>query len=130
MDVTGVVKIAPSAVESCTQSDIELHIESVCSIVFQFVTFFQFGNFSSTASALPFRGCPCKWMMPRVLVWAFIIACIRTYHAVTETDPGQVNQDTRLDNRVIDLRTETNQAIFKIQVSRLAISAAFLDIVI
>jgi hypothetical protein len=33
-----------------------------------------------------------------------------------ETDEKSVNQDTRLDNRVIDLRTETSQAIFRIQV--------------
>ena len=28
-------------------------------------------------------------------------------------------QDTRLDNRVIDLRTPANQAIFRIQVGRM-----------
>lgn len=27
----------------------------------------------------------------------------------------KVNQDTRLDNRILDLRTPTNQAIFKIE---------------
>lgn len=33
-----------------------------------------------------------------------------------EGDLGiKVNQETRLDNRVLDLRTPTNQAIFRIQ---------------
>ena len=35
---------------------------------------------------------------------------------VTEDDEGnfaRVNQDTRLDNRVLDLRTPSNQAIFR-----------------
>lgn len=32
-----------------------------------------------------------------------------------DTDPQSVNQDTRLDHRVIDLRTRANQSIFKIQ---------------
>ena len=35
---------------------------------------------------------------------------------VTEDEEGnfaKVNQDTRLDNRVLDLRTPTNQAIFR-----------------
>ena len=27
----------------------------------------------------------------------------------------KVNQETRLDNRILDLRTPTNQAIFRIQ---------------
>lgn len=27
----------------------------------------------------------------------------------------RVNQDTRLDNRILDLRTSTNQAIFKLE---------------
>ncbi len=38
---------------------------------------------------------------------------------VTDEDEGglhiKVNQDTRLDNRILDLRTATNQAIFKVE---------------
>ena len=37
---------------------------------------------------------------------------------LTEEDEGnyaRVNQDTRLDNRVLDLRTPTNQAIFRLE---------------
>ena len=37
---------------------------------------------------------------------------------LTEEDEGtfaMVNQDTRLDNRVLDLRTPTNQAIFRLE---------------
>ncbi|XP_052716623.1 aspartate--tRNA ligase, cytoplasmic-like [Crassostrea angulata] len=32
----------------------------------------------------------------------------------TDTSMAKVNQDTRLDNRILDLRTTTNQAIFRI----------------
>merc|ERR1712012_1413595 len=37
---------------------------------------------------------------------------------VTDDEEGnfaKVNQDTRLDNRVLDLRTPTNQAIFRLE---------------
>ena len=37
---------------------------------------------------------------------------------LTDEDEGnfaRVNQDTRLDNRVLDLRTPTNQAIFRLE---------------
>ena len=40
---------------------------------------------------------------------------------VTEDEEGnfaKVNQDTRLDNRVLDLRTPTNQAIFRQDILR------------
>ncbi|XP_067687206.1 aspartate--tRNA ligase, cytoplasmic-like isoform X1 [Haliotis asinina] len=33
----------------------------------------------------------------------------------TDGDLAHVNQDTRLDNRIIDLRTQTNQALFRVQ---------------
>ena len=40
---------------------------------------------------------------------------------VTDDEEGnfaKVNQDTRLDNRVLDLRTPTNQAIFRLEILR------------
>lgn len=39
-----------------------------------------------------------------------------------EEGRATVNQDTRLDNRVIDLRTSTSQAVFRLQ-SESAISS-------
>ena len=44
----------------------------------------------------------------------------RNLSYIPESDAaGEVGQDTRLDNRVIDLRTSPNQSIFRIQVPRL-----------
>lgn len=41
----------------------------------------------------------------------------------------RVNQDTRLNNRVLDLRTPANQAIFRIQSWVGAVSFAFIELV-
>ena len=38
-----------------------------------------------------------------------------------------MNQDTRLDNRVIDLRTTTNQAIFRLEAGVCKLFREFLD---
>ena len=40
------------------------------------------------------------------------------------TELAVVNQDVRLDNRILDLRTVTNQAIFRCAASSAAISRA------
>ena len=88
VDVGGVVK--ESNVESCSQSDVELEVTEIRCI--------------SRAGNLPFD---------------LADAC-RSDNEIKEAfDRGEqmasVSQDTRLDNRVIDLRTPANQAIFKIQ---------------
>lgn len=45
----------------------------------------------------------------------------------TETKSSMVYQDTRLNNRVIDLRVPTNQAIFKIQAGVCKLFREFMD---
>ncbi|CAH1773101.1 unnamed protein product, partial [Owenia fusiformis] len=84
IDVEGFVRKVDQKIESCTQQDVELHIDQV------FVV-------SSAEPRLPLQ----------------IEDATR---AESEQDGlATVNQDTRLDNRVIDLRTITNQAIFRVE---------------
>jgi len=88
VDVYATVKKAPSKIESCTQHDVEMEVKKC------FVT-------SAAVPQLPLQ----------------IEDASRRVTAEEEKDGLSitVNQDTRLDNRVLDLRTPTNQAIFKIE---------------
>ena len=84
VDVEAVVKKVGDKIESCTQQDVELHVTQVWVV-------------SSSDTQLPLQ-------------------IEDAGRKVTEDDDGnfaRVNQDTRLDNRVLDLRTPTNQAIFR-----------------
>lgn len=82
-----VVMSVPSKIESCSQKDVEVHLKEI------FVV-------SAAKPQLPLQ----------------IEDAAR---AVCETDETtlnvRVNQDTRLDNRVLDLRTPANQAIFRVE---------------
>lgn len=97
MDIEAVVKSVPSKIESCTQKDVEVHIEKI------FVV-------SVAKAQLPLQ-------------------IEDASRPVAEADDNalniKVNQDTRLDNRVLDLRTPANQAIYKIEA---AICKLFRDI--
>lgn len=87
MDVEGTIKTVSSSIESCTQKNVELHIEKI------FVV-------SSAKPQLPLQ----------------IEDASRPQ--VESDDTGlniKVNQDTRLDNRILDLRTPANQAIFRVE---------------
>jgi aspartyl-tRNA synthetase len=87
IDVEGIVRRVDQKIESCSQDDVELHIQQV------FVV-------SAAIARLPLQ----------------IEDAARP---VSENDPEglniHVNQDTRLDNRVLDLRTPANQAIYRLQ---------------
>eukprot|EP00092_Neocalanus_flemingeri_P024203 GFUD01026250.1.p1 GENE.GFUD01026250.1~~GFUD01026250.1.p1 ORF type:complete len:741 (-),score=338.37 GFUD01026250.1:91-2313(-) len=86
VDVEAVIKKVDEKIESCTQQDVELHVNQVWVV-------------SASDPQLPLQ----------------IEDAARK---VTEEDEGtfaRVNQDTRLDNRVLDLRTPTNQAIFRLE---------------
>jgi len=77
----------PSKIESCSQKDVEVHLKEI------FVV-------SAAKSQLPLQ----------------IEDAARPIGEVDETTLNvRVNQDTRLDNRVLDLRTPANQAIFKVE---------------
>ena len=84
VDVEAVVKKVGDKIESCTQQDVELHVTQVWVV-------------SSSDTQLPLQ-------------------IEDAGRKVTEDEEGnfaRVNQDTRLDNRDLDLRTLTNQAIFR-----------------
>jgi len=87
IDVEGIVRKVEQKIESCSQKDVELHIEQI------FVV-------SSAMARLPLQ-------------------IEDASRAVSENEPEglniHVNQDTRLDNRVLDLRTPANQAIYRLQ---------------
>ncbi|XP_015782767.1 aspartate--tRNA ligase, cytoplasmic [Tetranychus urticae] len=86
VDIEGLVKKAPKPVESCTQTDVEIQVLKV------FVV-------SESESRLPLQ-----------------IEDASRPEGGDESGPDiGVNQDTRLDNRVLDLRTPTNLAIFRLE---------------
>jgi len=87
IDVKATVKSVPSKIESCSQQDIEVHLQQV------FVV-------SAAKPQLPLQ----------------IEDAARSVGEMDETALNiRVNQDTRLDNRVLDLRTPANQAIFRVE---------------
>ncbi|MEW5315913.1 MAG: hypothetical protein WDW38_007311 [Sanguina aurantia] len=90
IDVEGVIVCPERPVESCSQTEVELHVTSIRCI--------------SRAALLPFE----------------MIDASRSEEDIkAAAERGEVlpsvSQDVRLDNRVVDLRTPANQAIFKIQ---------------
>eukprot|EP00834_Sanchytrium_tribonematis_P003993 NODE_176_length_14102_cov_0.889595.p5 type:complete len:406 gc:universal NODE_176_length_14102_cov_0.889595:8262-7045(-) len=89
-------KIVAAEVNSCTLTTLELHIE----------TFFIY---SKLKRDLPFT-----------------IEQAMVNENDTETNQSKVNLDTKLNNRVLDLRTITNHAIFKIQSTMCTLFREFL----
>jgi nondiscriminating aspartyl-tRNA synthetase len=86
IDVTAVVTKVEEKIESCSQQDVELHVQQVWVV-------------SASDPQLPLQ-------------------IEDAGRRVTEDEEGNfatVKQDTRLDNRVLDLRTPTNQAIFRLE---------------
>ncbi|XP_033098159.1 aspartate--tRNA ligase, cytoplasmic-like [Anneissia japonica] len=87
VDIEGVVRKVTQKVEGCSQQDVELHVQQLFVI-------------SAAEARLPLQ-------------------IEDASRPVTEDEDGNqgptVNQDTRLDNRIIDLRTTTNQAIFRVE---------------
>lgn len=95
VDIEGVIRSVPKRIESCSQQDVEIHVQRAYVI-------------SESEARLPLQ-------------------IEDASRPDSETvDEGQtagdgetlkirVNQDTRLDNRVLDLRTPTNQAIFRLE---------------
>ena len=87
VDVEGEVSLAPSLIESCTQKNVEIQAKKV------FVV-------SSAEPRLPL----------------LIEDAMRADEPEgNDAQWHHVSQDTRLDNRVIDLRTPANQAIYRVE---------------
>ena len=86
VDVEAVVEKVEEKIESCSQQEVELHVRQVWVV-------------SASDPQLPLQ-------------------IEDAGRKITEEEEGnfaRVNQDTRLDNRVLDLRTPTNQAIFRLE---------------
>ena len=87
VDIKAVVKKVDAKIEGCSQKDVELQIEEVYTV-------------SVAEPKLPLQ----------------IEDASRSAVQESESDLSiRVNQDTRLDNRVLDLRTPANQAIYRLQ---------------
>uniref|UniRef100_A0A665UYK9 Aspartate--tRNA ligase, cytoplasmic n=1 Tax=Echeneis naucrates TaxID=173247 RepID=A0A665UYK9_ECHNA len=86
VDVEALVRKVEQKIESCSQQDVELHIERIFVI-------------SQAEPRLPLQ----------------LDDAVRPDGEGEEEGRATVNQDTKLDNRVIDLRTTTSQAIFRLQ---------------
>ncbi|XP_048389926.1 aspartate--tRNA ligase, cytoplasmic [Stegostoma tigrinum] len=85
VDVEGILRKVEQKIESCSQQDVELHIERIYVI-------------SAAEPRLPLQ-----------------LEDAMRPEANDEEGRATVNQDTRLDNRIIDLRTMTSQSIFRLQ---------------
>lgn len=86
IDVQGTVKKSPQKIDGCTQHDVEIWVEKLYVV-------------SSAEPRLPLQ----------------IEDASRPLADEDEEGRAKVNQDTRLDNRILDLRTPTNQAIFRLE---------------
>jgi aspartyl-tRNA synthetase len=87
VDVEGVISAAPERITGCSQQDVELAVTKIFCV-------------SQSLPQLPFQ----------------LEDAMRPEGSDDTEGPNiRVNQDTRLDNRIIDLRTVTNQAIFRIE---------------
>ncbi|KAI1797828.1 aspartate-tRNA ligase [Ganoderma leucocontextum] len=82
----GVVKKAPEPIHSATVQDVELHLT-------------QLHLISGLDTQLPFT----------------VEDANRPEQTTEDAEYKRVLLDTRLNNRVVDLRTQTNQAVFKLQ---------------
>ncbi|VDL55497.1 unnamed protein product [Hymenolepis diminuta] len=98
VDVYGIVKSSPVAIDGCNPDKVELHITKVFVI-------------SASSAVLPFQ----------------IEDAMRPDTDETDESFSRVNQDTRLDNRYIDLRTPTNQAIYRLEHGVVRLFMDYLD---
>eukprot|EP00064_Thunnus_orientalis_P015019 superscaffoldBa00002709_g15068 len=115
VDVEAVVRKVEQKIESCSQQDVELHIERIFVIsqaeprlplqLDDAVRPDADGEEVRTNVGIDERG------------MKGILHPTPQCHSLHCANEGRatVNQDTKLDNRVIDLRTTTSQAIFRLQ---------------
>ncbi|KAL5111088.1 Aspartate--tRNA ligase cytoplasmic [Taenia crassiceps] len=97
VDVYGVAKASPVAIEGCFPDNVELHIIKVFVI-------------SASSPVLPFQ-----------------IEDAMRPDEENDDNLSRVNQDTRLDNRFVDLRTPANQAIYRVEHGVVHLFMEYLD---
>jgi len=86
VDIKASVKKSPEAIKSCTQQDVELHVSEIWVV-------------SAAVPNLPLQ----------------IDDAQRSEADAAKEGLGSVGQDVRLNNRILDLRTATSQAVFRLQ---------------
>jgi len=94
VDLYGEVLKAEQPVESTTQSEVEIQVKKIYVL-------------SLAEPELPFTMDDANRQPPKSIISA-------GDQDEEKVEPGHVSQKTRLDNRVIDLRTRANHAIFRI----------------
>ncbi|KAG1671000.1 hypothetical protein FOA52_014242 [Chlamydomonas sp. UWO 241] len=90
VDIGGTLNVPEVAVEGCTQTEVELHVNYIKVV--------------SRSAILPFE------IADAARSDADVVAAEARGEKM-----ATVSQDTKLDNRFLDLRTPANQAIFKVQ---------------
>lgn len=110
IDVFGLVKQAPVKIESCSQSDVELELSQVFSVSRSDARLVvQIEDLSRSETEILAEMEKLKLKADRAK---------KSAAGDTSKEAAlviRVDQDTRLNNRVIDLRTVTNQAIFRFE---------------
>jgi len=86
VDIKAVVKKSPEAIKSCSQQDVELHVTEIWVV-------------SAAIPNLPLQ----------------IDDAQRSEADAVKEGLASVGQDVRLNNRILDLRTATSQAVFRLQ---------------
>ena len=106
IDVEGFVRGVPQKVDGATQQDVELHVTQLWVV-------------SAAEPRLPLLIEDASRPVTEEVSFLSRVNIVRIFIINICFQEGdlsiKVNQDTRLDNRVLDLRTPTNQAIFRIQ---------------
>lgn len=109
VDVHGLVKQAPVKIESCSQSDVEMELDQLWAVSRSDTKLaVQIEDLSRSEAEISTE-------MEKLKLKAEKAAKDKRSNAGDTVLTIRVDQDTRLNNRVIDLRTVTNQAIFKIE---------------
>lgn len=111
IDVYGLVKTAPVRIESCSQSDVELELSQL------FVVSRSDARLAVQIEDLSRSEAEIVAEMEKLKLKADQARVKKNAagDATKEVLTIRVDQDTRLNNRVIDLRTVTNQAIFRFE---------------
>ncbi|RUS23134.1 hypothetical protein BC937DRAFT_92067 [Endogone sp. FLAS-F59071] len=100
--VEAIVQKPVDEVKSCTVSDAELHIQKIHLI-------------SDALGRLPFSLEDASRPETEFNKLSFLFACGLSFISQEDVQYSRVNLDTRLNNRVLDLRTNANHATFRIQ---------------
>lgn len=109
VDIHGLVKQSPVKIESCSQKDVEMEVKQL------FVVSRSDSRLAVQIEDLSRSDADIAAEMEKLKLKAERSKGKGDNDASKEVLSIKVDQDTRLNNRVIDLRTQTNQAIFRME---------------